>query len=211
MTFFKFLGPLPRTSLHLSHSRITPKWTINTLGLLFSLALLLQPLTIPAQNPQRPPAVTSDSDLYYGIFHHVAVLKQMADAAQQQGQDRSNLRQLVRLRAGLTEAEGESLETISVQCEKDVAAQDAKAKVIIDQFHAQYPSGAINPSFPPQAPAALDSMWQDRNNIILAARSQLRVELGEADFAKFDQFLRTKSPAPAVHPVFPPPPIAVQK
>ena len=203
MTFFKFLGPLPQTSLFVSHSRITPKWTINTLGLLFSLVLLLQPLTIPAQTPQRPPAVTSDSDLYYGIFHHVAALKQMADAAQQQGQDRSNLRQLVRLRAGLTEAEGESLEAISVQCEKDVAAQDAKAKAIIDQFHAQYPPRFFNPSFPPQAPAVLDSMWQDRNNIILAARSQLRIELGEEDFAKFDQFLRTEGPKPSFYP--PPP------
>ena len=69
----------------------------------------------------------------------------------------------------------------------------------------------INPSFPPQAPAVLDSMWQDRNNIILAARSQLRVELGEADFAKFDQFVRTKGPAPAIRPVFPPLPGARQK
>jgi hypothetical protein len=172
---------------------------------------MLPPFAAPAQNPQRTPAVTSDSDLYYGIFHHVAVLKQMADAAQQQGLDRSNLRQLVRLRAGLTEPEGESLETISVQCEKDVAAQDAMAKVIIDQFHAQYPPGPINPSFPPIAPPVLASMWQDRNNIILAARSQLRIELGEANFAKFDQFLRTKNPAPAVHPAFPPPPIAAQK
>ncbi len=172
---------------------------------------MLLPFTVPAQNPQRSPAVTSDSDLYYGIFHHVAVLKQMADTAQKQGQDRSNLRQFVRLRAGLTEAEGGSLEAISVQCEKDVAAQDAKAKAIIDQFHAQYPPGVINPSFPPQAPAVLDSMWQDRNNIILAARSQLRVELGEADFAKFDQFVRTKGPAPAIRPVFPPLPGARQK
>ena len=115
MTFFKFPGPLPQTSLYLSHSRITPsritpKWNINTLWPLLSVVLMLLPFTAPAQNSQRPPAVTSDSDLYYGIFHHVAVLKQMADTAQKQGQDRSNLRQFVRLRAGLTEAEGGSLE-----------------------------------------------------------------------------------------------------
>jgi hypothetical protein len=167
---------------------------------------MLLPFTVPAQNPQRPPAVTSDSDLYYAIFHHVAVLKQMADTAQQQGQDRPNLRQLVRLRAGLTEAEGGSLEAISVQCEKDVAAQDAKAKAIIDQFHAQYPPGPINPSFPPIAPPVLASMWQDRSNILLAARDQLRVELGEEDFAKFDQFLRTTGPKPSFYPPPPKPP-----
>jgi hypothetical protein len=211
MTFFKFLGPLPQTSLYLSHSRITPKWKISTLWPLLSLVLMLLPFAVPAQNPQGTPAVTSDSDLYYGIFHHVAVLKQMADTAQQQGQDRSNLRQLVRLRAGLTEAEGEALEAISVQCDSDVAAEDAKAKAIIDQFHAQYPPGVINPSFPPQAPTVLDSMWQERNNIILTARDRLRVELGEADFAKFDQFVRTQGPAPAIHPVFPSLPGAVQK
>jgi hypothetical protein len=132
----------------------------------------------------------------------------MADAAQKQGQDRSNLRQLVRLRAGLTEAEGESLQAISLQCDSDVAAQDAKAKIIIDQFHAQYPSELINPSFPPVTPPVLASMWQDRNNIVLAARDQLRIELGEADFAKFDQFLRAKGPLPATHPPLPPLPAA---
>lgn len=150
--------------------------------------------------------------MYYRIFHHVAVLNQMADAALKQGKDRSNLRQLVRLRAGLTEAEGESLQAISLQCDNDVAAQDAKAKAIIDQFHAQYPPGRpINPSFPPIAPAVLASMWQDRNNIILAARDQLRVELGEQDFAKFDKFVKSTGPAPAIRPAFPPLPGAVQK
>lgn len=52
-------------------------------------------------NRAVPAGVTSDFDLYYRIFHHVAVLKQMADEAKQQGKDRSNLRQLVRLRVGL--------------------------------------------------------------------------------------------------------------
>jgi hypothetical protein len=138
--------------------------------------------------------------LYRRIFHHTALLKQMSDTANQKGRDRSNLRQLVRLRAGLTETEGESLERISLQCERDVAVEDAKAKAIIDRFHARYLPGVINPSFLPKAPPELGTLWQERNGIILAARDRLRNELGEKDFAKFDQFVREQSPAPVFDP-----------
>ena len=178
---------------------------------MLSLALILPAFRVSAQTTQSQPTVTSDSGYYYNIFHHVAALKQMADAAQQQGKDHSNLRQLVRLRAGLTEAEGESLEQIALQCETDVAAQDAKAKLIIDQFHAQYRPGITNPSFPPKPPEVLDSMWQDRNNIILTARNRLRSALGEEDFAKFDTFVRSAATVSGAPPVFPPVPgVAMQ-
>ena len=204
MTFFKLLGPLTQTSSFFSHDRLSPNRAKRTPWLVLSLVLIASPLAVSAQTTQGQPAVAPDYAVYYGIFHHVAALNQMADAAQKQGQDRSNLRQLVRLRAGLTESQGEALNKISLQCDSDVAAQDAKAKAIIDQFHAQYPPGLINPSFPPKAPTVLEPMWQARNNVVLAARDQLRSELGDADFAKFDNFLRTKGPAPAAPPVLPP-------
>jgi hypothetical protein len=188
---------------------IPPKSTIQVLCLLLGLLLVL-PLSrasaqtaASAQTPQGRPTVTSDSGYYYAIFHHVAALKQKADAAQQQGKDRSNLRQLVRQRASLTESEGESLEQIALQCDSDVAAQDAKAKLIIDQFHAQYPPGEINPSFPPPVPPVLDSMWEERSKIILAARDRLRSALGEEHFANFDTYIKSTITAPGKPPVFP--------
>ena len=157
----------------------------------FGGLVAIEPPVLIAQNANRSTVVTADADLYYRIFHHVAVLKSVADTAQQQGKDRSNLRQIVRLRAGLTDLEGQILERTSVQCDGDVLAQDAKAKKIIGQFHAQYPPGVINPSFPPKAPLELDAMWQERQKIILQARDNLRSALGEETYARFDQFVRS--------------------
>ena len=122
----------------------------------------------------------------------------MADAAQQSGRDRLNGRDS-RLRAGLSEAEGAVLETVALQCESDVAAQDAKAKAIIDQFHAQS-SRLVNPSFLPEAPPQLDALWQDRNNIVLRARDSLRSQLGEESFSIFDQFVREATSASVTNP-----------
>ena len=168
--------------------------------LLISLVIVLPGVFLAARSAQGRTAEPPDYVVYRRIFHHVALLKQMADAAQQKGMDRSNLRQLVRSRAGITGPEGESLERISLQCESDVAAEDAKAKVIIDRFHTQYPSRIINPSFLPKTPPELVTLWQERSNIILGARDRLRGELGEKDFAKFDQFVREQSATPSFSP-----------
>jgi hypothetical protein len=119
------------------------------------------------------------------------MFKKKADVAEQHGIDRSNLRFLVAQKGGLNESEAKMLESIAVQCEKDVAAQDAKAKVIIDAYRAQHPFGIVNKSLPiAPAPPELDSMWQQRIQIILAARDQLRNQLGEQAFGKFDQVLK---------------------
>ena len=84
--------------------------------------------------------------------------------------------------------------TARVGPELQVAAQDAKAKVIIDRFRAQYPYGIVNPSFPLKPPSPeLKEMQQERNNIILRARDQLRAELGEEAFARFDQFVKQRA------------------
>lgn len=168
-------------------------------GMITGLVLALSAAWTPAQNPPLSGPNLPDYFLYHRAFHRVVVLMQMADAAQQSGRDRSNLRQLVRLRAGLSEAEGAILETVALQCESDVAAQDAKAKAIIDQFHAQS-SRLVNPSFPPQAPPQLDALWQDRNNIVLRARDSLRSQLGEESFSIFDQFVREATSASVTNP-----------
>ena len=167
---------------------------------LAGVAMALLASSLPAQTPHGQDNSSPDYVVYYNIFHHVATLKKMADTAQQNGQDRSNLRQLVRQRAGLTEAEGQSLETIALQCESDVAAQDARAKAVIDNFHAQYPPSVVNSSVAPTPPPHLAMMWQERSQIILQARDSLHGALGEEDFAKFDEYLKKHGPAPSFYP-----------
>jgi hypothetical protein len=152
------------------------------------LALLSLPVGALAQTDGAASPAIPDHVVYWQLFHRVAVYAHRADAAQRQGQDRSNLRQLVRKRAGLDVEHGQLLEQIALQCERDVAATDSKARVIIDKFHAEHPYRLQNKATPPpSAPSELKALSQQRIDLILSGRERLRSVLGETAFAKFDQ------------------------
>jgi hypothetical protein len=147
---------------------------------------------VSGQAPQAVPV--PDWFVYRHAFRDVVMFKNRADAAEKQGTDRSNLRRLVAQKGSLNDEQGEVLERIAIQCEKDVATQDAKAKVLIKAYQAQFPNNIINNSLPvPAPPSQLDDLWQQRIEMILAARDQLRNALGDQAFFKFDAALKKSS------------------
>jgi len=158
------------------------------------LSLLALPVAAVAQSGRPAPSTIPDDVVYWGLFHRVALFAKRAEAAQKQGTDRSNLRQLIRKQAGLGEEQGQLLEQIALQCEKDVAAQDAKAKTIIDRFHAQFPYRIVNKgSPPPRPPSELTALWEQRKNAILVGRDRLHSALGDDVFARFDQYQKSRA------------------
>ena len=135
--------------------------------------------------------------IYWNVLHHVAWLKRMADDAQKRGEDRSSLRHLVHERAGLSEEQGEILESVALQCDADVKATDEKAAVYIRKIRNQYPGGLIPRGFSlPAIPHELDELQQERNQTILRCRDTLRGLLREQGFAAFDDFARAMATRP---------------
>jgi hypothetical protein len=158
------------------------------------LFLLSWPATGVAQSDRSAPSSIPDHVIYGELFHRVAMFAKRTDAAQKQGKDRSNLRQLIRKHAGLDEEQGQLLEHIALQCERDVAAQDARAKALIDTFHAQFPYRIVNKGSPAGSPPSeLRSLWEQRTNAILLGRERLHSALGDDAFAKFDQLQRSRA------------------
>jgi hypothetical protein len=153
--------------------------------LLSSLSLAVP---VAAQPAGAPRSAIPDHVVYWELFHRVAVYAHKADAAQRQGKDRSGLRQLVRRQAGLDEEHGQMLEQIALLCERDVVATDAKARTIIDKFHAEHPYRLVNTNSPPPSPPSeLRTLSQQRMDAILLGRDRLHSALGDEAFAKFDQ------------------------
>lgn len=161
--------------------------TLSALGIcLLSSLLLAVPVAAQPAGASRP--AIPDHVIYWELFHRVAVYAHKADAAQRQGKDRSGLRQLVRRRAGLDEERGQMLEQIALQCERDVVATDARARAIIDKFHADHPYRLMNKnSRPPSPPSELRRLSQQRVDAILLGRDRIHSALGDEAFAKFDQ------------------------
>ena len=159
----------------------------------FLSAVLLLATTGLSQTGPAPQPIP-EHVAYQHIFRHLLMLKQKSDDAQKAGKDRSELRHLVRKEAGLDEAQGKLLEAAATQCEAEVAEQDAKARVVINRFRAKFPFGIVpkGAQLPPPPPE-LAQMQQERNQIILLARDQLRNVLGEEGFAKLDAYVKKAS------------------
>jgi hypothetical protein len=163
------------------------KMAVRALGVCL-LSVLSLSATALAQSVRTSPSAIPDHVVYWELFHRVAAYAHKADAAQRQGKDRSNLKQLVRRRAGLDEEHGQMLEQIALQCEHAVLATDAKARAIIDRFHVEHPYRLVNKNSPPPSPPSeLRTLSRQRVDAILLGRDRLHSALGDEAFAKFDR------------------------
>lgn len=90
----------------------------------------------------------------------------------------------------LTQGQATVLEAIATSCQQKVRQQDERAKLIVNAFRAQFVGGRVPVSGAPPPPPELKVMWQERNDIILGARDQLRDALGQQEFTRFDNYVK---------------------
>jgi hypothetical protein len=151
-------------------------------------------VTVQDQEPVKPaPNNVPEHVVYWHLFHYHNFLMQKADEAERRGEDSSFLRNFYQREAGLDDRQATMLDEIAVQCELDVKAVDAEAKVIVDQVRAKYANSQLKPdeTVPPPPPELL-ALQERRNNLILQARDQLHKALGESAFNDFQTYVREK-------------------
>jgi hypothetical protein len=128
---------------------------------------------------------------YRQLFHQVALFKRKADERRAQGQDDSFLRTFHKRQAKLSDEQAEALDKIASDCEDEVAQMDAQARRIVASFREQHAKDKLKPGeAPPPPPAELKGMQQQRDQIVLKAREQLRAAFGEAEFQRLDQYVQ---------------------
>lgn len=131
--------------------------------------------------------------IYSHLFHQITAFKKQAEEAESKGRDGRPLRSLFQREAGLNGAQASVLDVIASECLREVAIQDAKAKLIIDAFKARFPYGRMpRGERPPPPPAELTAMQEERNAIILRARNRLQLTLGEQEFNRFEAFVNRR-------------------
>ena len=117
-------------------------------------------------------------------------MKEQADEAERQGKDASSLHSIFRKKADLSEAQARTLDAIATECVREVAAQDARAQIIINAFKARFPPGKLPAGVKlPPPPPELRQMQQERDAIIMRARERLRLVFGDQEFQRFDRFV----------------------
>ena len=140
------------------------------------------------QLPEAP-----DEVVYRHLFHHVVTFKKKAEEFRRAGKDGRPFETYFRRKAGLDERQNESLVAIASEYEVEAGLLDARAKVIIDAYDAQYPDGRVPQGESPKpAPAELKAMSEEQDRMVLRYRDRLRAEFGDEGFNRFHAFMKRR-------------------
>lgn len=135
--------------------------------------------SLAGERQQVPEHIT-----YWFLFHHLSVLQKQSDEKARQG--KNDLGSLSRFKdqTQLDDAQFQILMQIALNCESEASKLDKQAYEIIKIMHAKHPDGVI-PSGEkiPVLPEDLNDLQQQRNQLVLRSRDNLRDALGEEGFA----------------------------
>lgn len=171
--------------------------------------LLLMAARSDAQVPKAPPRPTPlpETAKYWVVFRHASALDQKAADLERRGLDGSGQRSLYRESAKLTEAQAARLSSIAADCVARVEEKDREALALIQAARARAAAdlSSTKRELPPRPPADLTRLQRERDELISAAREDLRRALGEQEFQRFQRFVDEKI-APTIRqtPIAPP-------
>jgi hypothetical protein len=180
------------------------QWLVITVLLLVVIGVpVFSGQTQESDRPQtetatsRPAEELPEHVPYMFLFHHVKFLKEQAEEIERQGKGKSNLLTQFRVESSLSDEKFQLLKEVALDCEREVAALDKKAEVIINAFRERISKDETLRKQKLQPPPELIAMQQERNAIILRARDRIRMALGEEEFTDFHGFVRNRIAANA--------------
>jgi hypothetical protein len=139
-------------------------------------------------NPNVPEHV-----VYSFLFRQQEFMRKKAVEAESRGEDSSFFRNYFQREAKLDDRQAAMLSEIATQCELDVKAIEAEAKLIVDKVRAERANKPLKPNQPSPPPSPeLMALQKRRDNVILQARNQLERALGPSSFTEFQKFVRDK-------------------
>ena len=162
-------------------------------GLALAVCMLLlarQPWATPrpqqaaqAQGAEQQLPEVPDEVGYRHLFHHVVAFKKKAEEFRRAGKEGRSFENYFRRKAGLDERQNETLDEIASEYEVKVSFLNARAKVLIDAYDAQYPGGRVPQGKSLKPPSAeLKAMSEERDRMVLRYGDRLRAEFGDEGF-----------------------------
>lgn len=130
---------------------------------------------------------------YIFLFEHLRHLKKKSDEFKNQGKDGSGFQRRFKKTLVIDDDQFARLEEIALSLEPELEAVDKKAEKVIKEFKKTYPEGVVPPgTVIPPPPAELTALQEERNRLILRGRDRLKGALGEMEFNRFDQIMKSR-------------------
>lgn len=152
------------------------------------------PVSTPRNgDPQpSPSSVMSEPVKFKFLFEHLDNIR-----------DKPGVLRRYQQRLGLTDGALYHLIQLTMAHKQDASVIDGQIKIIVDNFHAQYPRNLPPGVVPPSPPQELLNLETQRDALALRYRDQFRARIGEEAFTRFKQLMDVEftprlSNAPAV-------------
>lgn len=147
-----------------------------------------QPAPAPAQDQDVPLHVVYDQ-----MFRHIKELNKKADDESRQGKDGEHFRTLYKRLARLDDNQSQALDRIARSVDREIEPLNKKAVDIIRSIRERHPNGKLaQGELPPEPPAELRVLSDQRRQVILQAREELHASIGDEAFQRFDDFVKER-------------------
>lgn len=142
----------------------------------------------PAPDQEVPIHVVYDQ-----MFRHIKELNKKADEAARQGKDGEHFRTLYKRLTRLGDPQSQALDRIARAVDREIEPLNKKAVEIIRSIRERHPNGQLaQGELPPEPPAELRVLADQRRQVILQARDELRASIGDETFQRFDDFVKER-------------------
>ena len=149
--------------------------------------------TATAQNGVGPTnSNVPDEVAYWFLFRQQNFINKKAAEAERQGKDSSFLRKYYQNEAKLDDRQAAILSEIATQCDLEVRALEAEAKLVVDRLRAEQAKAPVKLNERPKPSPELQALQQRMDNVVRQGRNQLERALGPSSFNDFQSFVRDK-------------------
>lgn len=137
------------------------------------------PVATPAPDATpSPPAEMPEHIKFKFLFEHLANIN-----------DKPGILREYQGKTGLPDGVFNVLVLLAVEHEQQAVVIDQHAKIIIDNFHAQYPRNMPPGMAPPPPPRELLDLQDQRDALSLRYRDRLKTQIGDETYARLKQFM----------------------
>ena len=166
-------------------------------GLVLCALVFNGPARSQKNSPQAaPPAAATeipDQVSYLFLFRHLAHLQKLAKEQQKKGKDGSGFQRRFQLVLDIDEEQYKAVNDIALSTTSEIDKLDQQARVIVEAFKERYPDGALPEGLPaPPPPAELAALQQQRDDAVLRGGRRIREALGDGEFARFNEIVKSR-------------------
>jgi len=139
----------------------------------------------------QPQAADIPRHVIYGLlFRERALFKKKALEQESKGADGSFFREFHKKKLKLADDQTAAFDRVADDANREVTKLDKKARKLIDDIRAKHPGGVVKQGeVLPPPPAELTELENQRADVLLQAREQLRAALGDEEFQRLEVLL----------------------